>query len=197
MKKILGLDLGTNSIGWAVVNEKEDDREKSSITKVGTRKVSLTSEEQNNFNKGKSAGTNAKRTLKHGARINLQRYKLRRDALIRVLKENNFITDDTLLSENGNNTTFETYRFRAQAADSEVTLEQLARVLLMINKKRGYKINRKAKSKDESGQLIDGMDIARQLYDENLTPGQYTLSLIKQGKKESSRFLYIRSQQRI
>lgn len=184
MKKILGLDLGTNSIGWAVVNEKEDDREKSSITKVGTRKVSLTSEEQNNFNKGKSAGTNAKRTLKHGARINLQRYKLRRDALIRVLKENNFITDDTLLSENGNNTTFETYRFRAQAADSEVTLEQLARVLLMINKKRGYKSNRKAKSKDESGQLIDGMDIARQLYDENLTPGQYTLSLIKQGKKK-------------
>lgn len=184
MKKILGLDLGTNSIGWAVVNEKEDDREKSSITKVGTRKVSLTSEEQNNFNKGKSAGTNVKRTLKHGARINLQRYKLRRDALIRVLKENNFITDDTLLSENGNNTTFETYRFRAQAADSEVTLEQLARVLLMINKKRGYKSNRKAKSKDESGKLIDGMDIARQLYDENLTPGQYTLSLIKQGKKK-------------
>ena len=31
MKKILGLDLGTNSIGWAVVNEAENAEEKSSI----------------------------------------------------------------------------------------------------------------------------------------------------------------------
>ena len=27
MKKILGLDLGTTSIGWALVNEKENDNE--------------------------------------------------------------------------------------------------------------------------------------------------------------------------
>ncbi len=37
MKKILGLDLGTNSIGWAVVNEAESDSEKSSIVKLGVR----------------------------------------------------------------------------------------------------------------------------------------------------------------
>jgi CRISPR/Cas system Type II protein with McrA/HNH and RuvC-like nuclease domain len=30
MKKILGLDLGTNSIGWALVNEAESENEKSS-----------------------------------------------------------------------------------------------------------------------------------------------------------------------
>ena len=29
MKKILGLDLGTSSIGWAVVNQAENDNEKS------------------------------------------------------------------------------------------------------------------------------------------------------------------------
>jgi len=28
MKKILGLDLGTNSIGWALVNEGENENEK-------------------------------------------------------------------------------------------------------------------------------------------------------------------------
>ena len=33
MKKILGLDLGTNSIGWAVVNESENNDEQSSIIK--------------------------------------------------------------------------------------------------------------------------------------------------------------------
>lgn len=31
----------------------------------------------------------------------------------------------------------------------------------MINKKRGYKSSRKAKSNDESGQLIDGMEVAK------------------------------------
>ena len=31
MKKILGLDLGTTSIGWALVNEKENDNEKSEM----------------------------------------------------------------------------------------------------------------------------------------------------------------------
>lgn len=31
MKKILGLDLGTSSIGWALVNEAENSDEVSSI----------------------------------------------------------------------------------------------------------------------------------------------------------------------
>ena len=37
MKKVLGLDLGTNSIGWAVVNEAESEDEKSSVVKLGVR----------------------------------------------------------------------------------------------------------------------------------------------------------------
>ena len=65
-------------------------------------------------------------------RRNLQRYKLRRENLIEVLKEYNFITDEMILSENGNRTTFETYRLRAKAAVEEISLEQFARVLLMI-----------------------------------------------------------------
>ena len=97
-------------------------------------------------------------------------YKLRRDTLIEVLKEHGFITDSTLLSEHGNKTTFETYRLRAKAAVEEISLEKFARVLLMINKKRGYKSSRKAKG-SEDGVLIDGMDVARKLYEEGLTPG--------------------------
>ena len=42
MKKILGLDLGTNSIGWALVNEAENSEEKSSIIKLGVRVNPLT-----------------------------------------------------------------------------------------------------------------------------------------------------------
>lgn len=182
MKKILGLDLGTNSIGWAVVNEAENDNEKSSIVKVGVRVNPLTVDELTNFEKGKSITTNADRTLKRSMRRNLQRYKLRREELIKRLREYGFIDGETILSENGNRTTFETYRLRAKAATEEVSLQEFARILLQINKKRGYKSSRKAKSTEE-GQLIDGMEVAQRLYDENLTPGQLSLQLLREGKK--------------
>ncbi|WP_418457958.1 type II CRISPR RNA-guided endonuclease Cas9, partial [Bacteroides sp.] len=182
MKKILGLDLGCNSIGWALVNEAENTEEISSIIKLGVRVNPLTVDEMQNFEKGKSITTNADRTLKRSMRRNLQRYKLRRETLIEVLKEHGFITDSTLLSEHGNKTTFETYRLRAKAAVEEVSLEEFARVLLMINKKRGYKSSRKTKG-SEDGVLIDGMDVARKLYEEGLTPGELCLQMLEAGKK--------------
>jgi CRISPR-associated endonuclease Csn1 len=182
MKKILGLDLGTNSIGWALVNEAESENEKSSIIKLGVRVNPLTVDELTNFEKGKSITTNADRTLKRSMRRNLQRFKLRKERLIEILKENDWISNETILSENGNKTTFETYRLRAKAATEQVTLEEFARILLMINRKRGYKSSRKAKSNDE-GQLIDGMEVAKRLYNENLTPGQLCFQLLKEGNK--------------
>jgi len=183
MRQILGLDLGTNSIGWALVNEAENESEKSSIIKLGVRVNPLTVDEQQNFEKGKSITTNADRTLKRSMRRNLQRYKLRRENLIEILKDNGFISDKTILSENENRTTFETYRLRSKAAEEEITLEQFARVLLMINKKRGYKSSRKVKG-GEDGTLIDGMEVAKKLYNENLTPGQFCMQLLRAGKKQ-------------
>ncbi len=182
MKKILGLDLGTNSIGWALVNEAENSCETSSIVRLGVRVNPLTVDEMQNFEKGKSITTNRDRTTKRSMRRNLQRYKLRRDALVELLKKKKFITDATILSEQGNRTTFETYRLRAKAAEERISLEEFARVLLMINKKRGYKSSRKAKG-EEDGSLIDGMEVAKKLYDEGLTPGQLCLQLLESGKR--------------
>ena len=193
MKKILGLDLGTNSIGWAVVNEAENDTEKSSIVKLGVRTISFdnfvstVSKKEcktpvDDFNSGKGISCNAGRTQGRAMRRNLQRYKLRRNYLRKILKENGLIDDATILAETGNHTTFETYRLRAKAVTEEISLTALARVLLMINKKRGYKSSRKAKSSEE-GTLIDGMAVAKKLYDENLTPGQLVLELYRTGKR--------------
>lgn len=194
MKRILGLDLGTNSIGWAVVNEAENNEEKSSIIKLGVRAIhfdtfvssetgkAVKGDPADFFRVGRGVSPNAGRTKKRNARRNLQRLKLRRSNLITIFKSAGFITNKTCLSETGNFSTFETYRLRAKAAEEVITLEQLARVLLMINKKRGYKSNRKAKGKEE-GTLIDGMEIARKLYDEGLTPGELCYGLLKQGKR--------------
>jgi len=187
MKRVLGLDLGTSSIGWALVNEAENCNEESSIVRLGVRVNPLTVDELQNFDKGKSITTNADRTLKRCMRRNLQRYKLRRENLIDILKENCFISEESILSENGNKTTFETYKLRAKSASQEISLEEFARVLLMINKKRGYKSSRKTKGNDE-GQTIDGMEVALKLYNESLTPGQLCLHLIKSGKKHLPEF---------
>lgn len=182
MKKILGLDLGTTSIGWALVNEKENDNEQSSIIKLGVRVNPLTTDEQKNFDEGKPITTNADRTVKRGMRRNLQRYKLRRDTLLSVLKEQGFISDDTILCEQGNRSTFQTLQLRAKAATEEVSLADLARILLLINKKRGYKSSRKVDA-DTDGKSIDGMSVARTLYENNLTPGEYAYGRLQQGKK--------------
>lgn len=182
MKKILGLDLGSSSIGWALVNEAENGDEKSSIIRLGVRVNPLTVDEQQNFEKGRSITTNADRTLKRTMRRNLQRYKLRRENLIEIVKKHRFISDETILSEAGNRSTFETWRLRAKAATERISLEEFARVLLMINKKRGYKSSRKAKGTEE-GSLIDGMAVAKKLYDEHLTPGQLCLRLMQGGQK--------------
>lgn len=182
-KRILGLDLGTTSIGWAVVTEAQEANEISTIEKLGVRVNPLTTDEQTDFQKGKPITTNANRTLARSARRSLQRFKLRRENLVKILLENNWINEDELLAESGNKSTFETYGFRNAAATTQIQLNQFARVLLMINKKRGYKSSRKVNNTEE-GQLVDGMEIAKKLYNENLTPGQYVLELLNDGKKK-------------
>ncbi len=182
MKRILGLDLGTASIGWALVDEKENEQEHSSIIRLGVRENPLTVDEETNYEKGKSITTNADRRLKRSMRRNLQRFKLRRQNLVECLLSYGIITDATKLYETDNRTTFSTYRARAKAVKEEISLEDFARVMMMINKKRGYKSNRKIKDDDE-GELIDGMEVAKRLYNEHLTPGQLLFELYNMGKK--------------
>lgn len=180
-KNILGLDLGTTSIGFAHVIEGNNPK-KSEIIQIGVRVNPLTTDEQTNFEKGKPVSVNADRTLKRGARRNLDRYQLRRKNLIDTLLKANIITKDSVLAEDGKQTTHETWRLRAISVSQKIEKEDFARVLLAINKKRGYKSSRKAKNEDE-GQAIDGMAIAKRLYEENLTPGQLVYQLLKEGKK--------------
>ncbi len=196
-KKILGLDLGITSIGWAFVKENDgSNTPPSSIEKIGVRiiqydnfskidktgKVSESKDPESDFASGKGLSPNADRTLKRGARRTLQRYKQRRKNLLEALKKASIINDDTALAEDASNTTHATYALRAKAATEKIEKEEFARILFMINKKRGYKSSRKAKNEDE-GQLIDGMAIAKRLYEDGLTPGQLGYQLLKDGKK--------------
>merc|ERR1711974_453426 len=166
----------------ALVNEAEDDTEKSGILRTGVRVIPLTTDESTDFEKGKPITVNADRTLKRGMRRNLQRYKQRRDNLIEILRKHKIISQNQSLAEEGKASTFELWQLRANAAEEEISLHHFARVLLAINKKRGYKSNRKAKDEGD-GEAIDAMGLAKHLYENKLTPGQYVLELLQNGKK--------------
>lgn len=196
MKYILGLDPGVASIGWALVWEAENNTEESEIIASGVIKANFDNFTYLNskgvpkegnpvemFRKGFTVSPNLVRRISRGARRRLQHYKQRRADLIRLFKENGLMDDDTLLYEDGKDTTHETYRLRAKAASEEVSLNDLARVLLMINKKRGYKSTGADdfESEEEKGEYLSAIvGRSKMLTDSHQTVGQYLMNRLEQ-----------------
>lgn len=98
MKKILGLDLGTNSIGWAVVNADEITRndgsrylKPNSISAAGSRIIPMSADILGDFEKGNSISQTAERTRMRMARRLHERALLRRERLLRILSLMDFL----------------------------------------------------------------------------------------------------------
>jgi len=83
MKKILGLDIGTNSIGWSLI-ENEIKSQTGKIIGIGSRIVPMEGREKD-FEAGIAESKAAERRKARGARRLVQRYKIRRTRLIKVL----------------------------------------------------------------------------------------------------------------
>lgn len=95
MKKILGLDLGTNSIGWAVVNANDELDKVTGIVAAGSRIIPMTADELKAFNSADTSKQSkcAARTQFRGVRRNIERTKLRRSRLLRVLQTMGFLPE--------------------------------------------------------------------------------------------------------
>ena len=96
MKNILGLDLGPNSIGWAVVHADTDtDMENKDVPKdilaAGVRVIPMDDATLDDFNKGNSKSQTAERTRQRSIRRLTERSKLRRARLHRVLARLRFL----------------------------------------------------------------------------------------------------------
>ena len=170
MKKILGLDIGTNSIGWAFI-EQNIEEEKGSIIGLGSRILPVTGDIIKNFQAGQSVSAAAERRVKRGARRLLQRYRLRRGRLIKALKllgwlpqefpdsflnVSKFNINDYLpFSEQTKQEAFEQfgsdkipgdwiiYYLRSKALHKKITLQELSRILYQLNQKRGFRSSKK------------------------------------------------------
>lgn len=95
MKKILGLDLGTNSIGWAVVNADDELDKVTGIVAAGSRIIPMTADELKAFNSADTSKQSkcAARTQFRSIRRNIERTKLRRSRLLRVLNALGFLPE--------------------------------------------------------------------------------------------------------
>ena len=176
MKKVLGLDLGISSIGWGMIAI-DKDKKTGKILDAGVHIVPIDTRDADEFSKGNSVSASAERTAKRSLRRNNQRFKLRRQQLLAIMEDIGWIqsgfewqSDDPLYI----------YGLRAKAATSIIGREELARVFLALNGKRGYQSNRKAVNDDEEGteylERIRERD--RELITRDMTIGQKHLELL-------------------
>ena len=87
-KHLLGLDLGTNSIGWAVINASKNEEGKEQLDGIncgGVRIIPMDAAVLGDFDKGNSKSQTADRTQSRSVRRLYERGKLRRERLHRVL----------------------------------------------------------------------------------------------------------------
>lgn len=174
MKKILGLDIGTNSIGGALVSLEEFGK-KGKIDWMGSRIVPLDGDALAKFENGGNVETKAaaRRMLRSSRRLK-QRYKLRRSRLINVLKilkwvpagfPDNFKTysseqpfninhylpfsdeskkeSESVFGSSKVSEDWIVYYLRSKALTQKITFPELARILYMLNQRRGFKSSRK------------------------------------------------------
>lgn len=90
MKKILGLDLGSNSIGWALI-EQDFEKKEGRILGMGSRIIPISQDILGEFGRGNSVSQTSERTRLRSVRRLKERHLLRRERLHRVLNVLGFL----------------------------------------------------------------------------------------------------------
>ena len=175
MKYILGLDVGTNSIGWILFNGINVLGKGVVIFPIGT-----------NIDKnGIESTKNLERRNYRGASRNHARFKLRRKVLKKFLKDLNMLPDFSIsFDAKGKPQASELYQLRADALDKQIPMEEIGRIFLLINKHRGFKSNSKALinlDKDEDGKVKEGINQLETFINDNKarTIGEYFHKMYK------------------
>ena len=157
-KRTLGLDIGSNSIGWALIETNGDD---GRIIATGVR---VFPEGVDRDQQGGELSKNASRRIARGMRRQIARRARRkrklRDALIHV---GLYPADRSaqLIVEGLN-----PYELRRRALSERLEPFEIGRVLLHMNQRRGFLSNRKAdrqKKSEDSKMLAEISDLAKQI----------------------------------
>lgn len=168
MKRILGLDLGSASIGWALI---EEDEKGIRIIALGSRIIPYNGTEGQDFAKGAGESRNSLRTQARTTRKRYDRYQLRRKYLINVLEKNLMMPSEDLRKMPKMNL----WQLRSKAVTEYISRQELGRLLLWLNQKRGYKSSRSDANLDKKD--TDYVKEVKSRFDKikekNQTIGQY------------------------
>ena len=166
----LGLDLGTNSVGWALfeLSEKNEPVEPVSIVKSGARifPSGRNPKSNNSLNEDRRGARSARRLR--------DRYLQRREHLMLAMIKHGLMPEDE--AERKALQKLNPYQLRALAVEKGIPPHHVGRALFHINQRRGFKSNRKKKDKDSK---IVGESIK-----------QFKKKLEEKGRKTLGAFLY-------
>lgn len=182
MKRVLGLDLGSSSIGWAVVEEHSKEiisesciSDKDKIVAIGSRIIPLSTDESTQFSKGQALTKNADRTKSRTQRKGYDRYQLRRALLLEKLAQLGMYNGETLkLSK------LELWGLRAKAVHEQISLLELGRVLSHINQKRGYRTVKADYGDKKQGAYVSNvLERHKEINEQGLTIGEFMYKGLK------------------
>lgn len=205
MEKVLGLDLGTNSIGWAIVQHNDD------------LSYSLLDKGVNIFQEGVARDKSGEkpmvtdRTAARSLRRHYFRRRLRKIELLRVLVQNNlcpYLSEEDLLEwknhkiyplkeeflswqrtdeDLNKNPYHDRYICLTQKLDLSVVSNRymLGRALYHMAQRRGFLSNRKENTKETDGKVKDNIKSLTKLIKESGCTylGEYFYRLYEQGGK--------------
>lgn len=151
----LGLDLGTNSIGWALIDF-DDNQQPQKLIACGSRIFQEAVEAKTGTPK------NHARRAARAARKLVARRKQRRTKLLNLLVHHGLLPQDEvernalLLDNQANNP----YQLRKRGLDEKLEPLALGRALYHLAHRRGFQSNRKAAS-DEDGKVKTAISALR------------------------------------
>lgn len=152
MRYRIGMDLGTNSIGWAIVRLMPDDTPRQLI-RAGVRLFPNGREPAPKGKQGESLAV--KRRLARQMRRRRDRYLKRRDRFMSALIAHGLMPESE--AERRALVNLDPYELRAKGLDEALPPHHLGRALFHINQRRGFKSNRKVdKAADKEAGKIKG-----------------------------------------
>jgi CRISPR-associated endonuclease Csn1 len=166
-KRILGLDLGTNSIGWALLEETEGKPQK--IIDLGSRIFTKAVGNETRpipKNVARRKARLTRRVLQRRARRKLRMLNYLITLKLLPVELTGNLTPEIILNELGN-----PYQLRAKALDNVLTPFELGRVFLHLVQRRGFLSNRKTLLGDMADDP-DVLDVLAELEGEDDTSSE-------------------------
>ncbi|MBQ5981444.1 MAG: CRISPR-associated protein Csn1 [Prevotella sp.] len=204
MDRILGIDTGTNSLGWAVIDKSEE------ITTLVAKGTNIFTEGVK-IEKGIESSRAAERTEHRSVRKQYWRRKIRKIRLLSILSANHLCPplDKECLRQwrlkkiypvnesfmewqrTEDKLNINPYRYRYICLTQKLDLTDLTqryilgRALYHLNQRRGFLSNRKENTKESEGAVQDGIStLSKNMKDNGCDYlGEYYFKLYQEGKK--------------